>query len=349
MDRVLLEKIKSMTNSKGDSNILCFIDDIQRKIELLANRLYKIKLEKTIDDISFMHQKDLIDSINSLGQITSLLISEQKANENKTNNSMEKRDSGSYFEQKKERKVTKKLIENDPIFEKELAQLLMQRKKDYIEAFGYFESREKANIIIKKEFDDVIRYVDVLLKINEIKFEPFDNYDPLINVCQNLMYELSQLVIVLNKAEESKIVDTLNNPRIKNIKAYFILMDFVNSRELYPDNVNILSENIKAINRIIESSPDVGLLCNMDLHKQDEIQGIFIGDVSKFIDILSNNLVKDVKYALSEFVISDDQKDIADLSDSIYNDPFIFTGPTTWKARTMIETSPGIIKALKIH
>ncbi len=350
MDVKLLDQLKKITNMyklSPTEDISLALKDIQSRINVLAEGLYKLKLEKITNDITFNHQIDLLKSIKDLGQIVLLLINQQKKNDSATRIAMKTGNNSMYFNRKERKQIESQSIEDNSNINKEIEGIVLKRKNDYIKAFGYFESKEKADTIIKKEYDDVIHYLDILLKINELKYNDYDNYDPLINVCQNLMYELSQLAIVLMKAQESRIVETINNSNINNLSAYFLIMDFVNSRELYPDKLYILAENIREINRLICNSGDIGMLCKMGLYKQDEVQGIFVGDYEKFIDVMKRNLVRDAKIGACRFGLNDNQTDIINLVDCVYEDPFVFAGPTTWRAREIIEKNPTIVKTLR--
>jgi hypothetical protein len=217
----------------------------------------------------------------------------------------------------------------------------------YTKSFGHFKLESEAIVIINKEFEDVNNWLDMLLKINNLKYTYFDNYDPLINGCQNLMYELMQLVIVLIRAEESRIARTISNPNIEHINSYFFMMDFVNSRSFYPDKLNLLIDNINRLNELINIDSNIGLLCKMRVCKQDEIQGIFVGDLEKFKKILEQELICNVRCAFGKFNICDKEKGILNIEDSIYDSPFDLLGKVTWSTRETLNNNPTLIKVKK--
>jgi hypothetical protein len=348
MDIKLLEKLKKATYKYKpvvDASVSYTIEDIQHKINILITNLYDLKLEKVTDLIKYNHQYKLIDSIKDLAQIIILLISEQNKRIDFTNNAIRNKDNSVYF--RKEDKVVKNVnISNNYLLDRKIEKIVLERKNHYLKTFGYFKTEQKADIIIKKEFDDVSNYIDLLLKINELKYNNFDNYDPLINGCQNLLYELSQLAIVLMEADESRIANVLVNNKFKVIECYFIIMDFVNSRSYSSDEFDRLIDNIKRVNVIIKEQKDIGLLCNMNVYKQDEVHGIFIGDIEKFKVMLEKHIIHDIKFSYSKIDLLNPQKCIYNMADTVYNNPFMFAGPSTWEARNNMERGPLIIKSL---
>lgn len=349
MDAKLLRQLKDVTYKYKvilNGNIYSAIDDIQSRIDKLASNLFKLKVEKITDCITYTHQKDILNSIYDLAHITLMLIREQKKQELATKLAMKNKDNSMYFCPIQESKKATFIVDENDKLKNAIQKIIINGKNEYIKSFGYYDDEEKANIIIRKEFDDVSHYLNILLQITEfIRYHSLNNYDPLINGCQNLLYELSQLVIALIKAEESKIVSTIRNQNISSIDGYFLIMDFVNSSNLFYKKWDLLTENIKKINVIVTKQKDVGLLCKMNLYKQDEVQGVFIGDLSKFIEILKEELISDVKIAFSKFNIFDQQNGLIDIVDTVYEDPFRFAGKPTWVARKSLTEAPLLIRS----
>ncbi len=345
MDIILLNQIKKVTerySRLSTSGLQSHIDDIQSKIEMLAKEIFEIKVEKLKDNITFAHQHNLIKYVKHLTQIVLILINEQNNRAFLTKRGMRAGDCSYYFKQNNESCDRNDLIENEKV-NKIITKIINDRKNVYINTFGYFKDKEEAYYIIKKEFNDV---TSLLININDIKYNNFDNFDPLINKCQNLIYELIQLIVGLIKADESNIANTLDNFDIYNMDAYFLLMDFVNSKKLYfEDRCEILYENIKKLNKIIESESEVGLICKMNLLKQDEVQGVFVGDIEKLLNIIENEIVNDIRVAYGKFKISDKLCGIKNIFDSVYDKPYELFGPATWNARDMIEKHPILIRS----
>ncbi len=343
MDAILLKDLKNVTYKYKANSVekTCRVEDIQNRIKELTIKLFNLKVEKVIDCITYTHHYDILKSIYDLANITIALMNKQQQQIDITNLAMKTKDDKVYDRQNTH--LEESDIKENSNLNLEIFRIINKRKNDYIAAFGYYKDEDIANKIIKKEFDDVSNYLDFLLKINELKYSHFDNYDPLINICQNLIYELSQLVINLFKAEESKIA--IKNQNISSVEGYFLLMDFINSSTLFYNNWEILVDNIKKINGILMRQSDIGLLCKMNLYKQDEAQGIFIGDVSKFIEVLKNELISDVKMAFSKFNIFDKQQGLMDIVDSVYDNSYMLSGIPAWKARKMLNDSPLLIKS----
>lgn len=343
MDAILLRNLKNITYKYKDISIkkTCRVADIQNRIKELTIKLFNLKVEKVTDCITYTHHYDILKSIYDLANITVALMNKQQQQIDITNLAMSTKDDNVLDRQNiclEESDIKENSNLNLDIFK-----IINKRKNDYIKAFGYYKNEDIANKILKKEFDDVSNYLDMLLKVNELKYSCFDNYDPLINICQNLIYELSQLVINLFKTEESKIA--IKNQNIRFIEGYFLLMDFINSSTLFYNKWEILIDNIKKINGILMKQSDIGLLCKMNLYKQDEVQGIFIGDVSKFIEVLKSELISDVKMAFSKFNIFDKQQGLMDIADSVYDNAYMLNGVPTWEARKMLNDSPLLVKS----
>jgi hypothetical protein len=148
------------------------------------------------------------------------------------------------------------------------------------------------------------------------------------------------------EADESRIANVLVNNKFKVIECYFIIMDFVNSRSYSSDEFDRLIDNIKRVNVIIKEQKDIGLLCNMNVYKQDEVHGIFIGDIEKFKVMLEKHIIHDIKFSYSKIDLLNPQKCIYNMADTVYNNPFMFAGPSTWEARNNMERGPLIIKSL---
>lgn len=348
MDEFLLNNVKNITKkykSCSKNNLNFNMDDIQKKINELINVLFNIKIEKLTNCFTYTHQNNLIKSIKDLAQITLLLINEQNKKISATNNAINNKDNSMYFIVKETDFVTNSTIDCNMDINKAIDAIIIRRKNDYLNYFNYFKNEKVADVLIRKEFDDVINYLKVLLMINEIKFNKIDNFDPLINGCQNLMYELIQLVIILIEAEESKINRTFENSNIDDLKGYFIIMDFVNSRKMSNENkINSLIENIKKINILIEKEKNIGMLCKMNLYKQDEVHGIFIGNIDNLIEVIRNKIISDIKIAISEFNIFDNVNGIKNIVDSVYDNPFVFYGKPTWEAREIMNDNPLLIR-----
>lgn len=350
MDAKLLRQLKTVTykyKALSNGNISYAIDDIQKRIDELASNLFKLKVEKITDCITYTHQKNIFDSINDLAQIILMLIKEQKDQEQATNLAMKNKDKNMYFSPAVESRNRNFTVYENIELKNAIQKIIIKRKNDYINSFGYYIDEKSANIIIKKEFDDVSNYLYTLLKINElIKYNPVNNYDPLINGCQNLLYELSQLVIALIDAEESKIVNTIKNPKMISTEGYFLIMDFVNSSNLFYKKWHLLADNIKSINKIFENK-NSGLLCKMDVHKQDEVHGVYIGDINKLIEIIENEIIADIRIAYGKFDIFDQNNGLINIVDSVYDNPFVFGGIPTWKARERLIKEPILIRSNK--
>ncbi len=351
MDGRLLNRIKRVTNkyrNKSDDKILYALGDIKQKIEELANQLFKLKVEKITGAITYQHQYDLIKSIKALAHIVLLLMNEQDRKIRATRGALKTGNDSIYFTPQDEKEGNRiDIIENE-VLNSEIDDIIMRRKNVYINSFGYFKSEEQASVIIKKEFNDVCSYLDVLLKINEIEYNNFDNYDPLINGCQTLMYELAQLAIALMKAEESRIVRTINNPNIEGLEGYFIIMDFINSRALSPDQLEELIDNINRINITFDRLENIGLLCKMRIIRQDEVQGIFIGNMDRFITILETELIHDVRLAYSKFDINDCQQGIININKAVFDNPFVLVGRAPCSARDMMDRGPILVRSRKL-
>ncbi len=349
MDEILLKNVKATTNKykSYSSNIFFNIDDIQNKIKCLVKELFNIKLEKLTNFFTYTHQNNLINSIKDLAQITLLLNSEQLNRVEATNEAIRNKDNSMYFISREIEVLGNGKITRNNEMDKAIEEIIINRKNDYLNAFNYFKNEDVADRLIRKEFNDVSTYLNILIMLNEINYKETDNYDPLINGCQNLIYELIQLVIILIEAEESKINRTVNNINIENLNAYFLIMDFVDSRRLSNDNkINILIENIKKINRIIEKEKNIGMLCKMDIYKQDEVHGIFIGSIDKLLNIIKSEIINDIKVAYSEFKIFDNINGIKNIEDSVFDNPFVFYGRPTWETRDIMNNDYSLIRTI---
>lgn len=345
MDAQLLDSIKEMTDKHkiaSEQSIYYTLGYIESKILDVLSVLYKIKYEYVTDSFSYKHQYDLIDSIEKLGQITLVLINEQNKNKELTKKAMSNHDNSMYFDLHKIKRLNTSLIFN-PDLKESIIDIIYKRKCDYIDSFGYFKSKEHADILIKKEFNDVSIYIDMIRKLGRLKYETIDNYDVLINLIQNLMYELSQLTIIFMEATESNIVAKIND---RDFKCYFILMDFVDSCSFYPDKISELVDSIERLNCVIKEIKDMGLLCNLGTYKQDEVHGIFVGDIEKFKEIVAKSLGYDIKLAYGEINIAEDDCGLTNINETVYNLPFIFSGPATWEARKKYTDNPILIRHL---
>ncbi len=349
MDATLLNQLKATTYKYKpiSEHLVNFaIDDIQKRIEELVLNLFNLKVETVTDCITYTHQHNIIKSITSLAQIVAFLISEQERQIAITNLAITKKDDSIYFSSKKINKMDKCDVPENLDLNEEILNMITDRKRSYIKFFGYFKDKESADKIIKKEFDDVSKYMNVLLKINELKYDEYNNYDPLINGCQTLLYELIQLVIALIKAEESNIINKINNSKPNNIKSYFLIMDFVNSRTIHFHKWNDLIDNIKRINNKLNEIENIGMLCKMNVYKQDEVQGVFIGDIERFLQVLENEIISDIKVAYSEFNIFDKDNGIINIADSVYNNPFALNGNPCYDSRNKLTNFPILIKSV---
>lgn len=350
MDLKLLKQIKKETNKYSDLysfQLMPYVDDIQSKINMLASEIFELKVEGLTDNITFTHQFNLIKSVKHLTHIVLMLINEQNKRALKTESVMKKKDN-SFYVQSDNISFNKRILKENPVVNASINRIIEDRKKVYIKKFGYFKDIAEAYTIIKKEFNDVSNYLKILLDINDIKFNNYDNFDPLISGCQSLIYELIQLIISLMKADESRIINALKCKDIYRTEAYFIIMDFINSKKLYYENkCELLYENIMKINKIIENESDMGLLCKMNLLKQDEVQGLFLGNIEKLQDILKKEIISDIKVAYSNFYIHDKNNGIKNINDSVYNRTYDLYGPAAWNARNIIEEKPVLIRSCK--
>lgn len=346
MDKILLDKIKEVTSKYKPvytCNIFSALIDIQKRIDELINELFKVKYESVTDSIDYINHYNLLKSIKDLGQIILVLVNEQERNIFLTNDALFRKDNSMYF-LNKERNLKILSIIDELSLNSEINEIINKRKEVYLGSFGYFKSREAADSIIKKEFHDIEIYIDMLRKFNKLKYEEFDNYDVLISLCQNIMYELCQLYIVIMEASESNIYNSIIEAKKNNEDCYFIIMDFVNSKSLYPDKLYELVEFVQRINYIIAQEKDINLLCNMDMYKQDEIHSILIGDIEKFISIIEKYSPYDLKLGYGKINLNSEDSGLVKIEETVFNIPFIFSGPSTWEARDNITNSPKIIR-----
>lgn len=347
MDREFLVQIKEITNKhslpKGQ-NLYYALSDIDKKIKGLIEVLYKIKHEYVTNSITYNNQHYLTKAIEDLGQIILIFMNEQNKTSEFTSNALNKKDDSLYFKPKLRENLNLKIVPDISLNE-ELLAAINDRKNYYIEAFGYFKSKESADAVIKKEFDDISLYIDILQKFNKLKYEDFDNFDILINFCQNLMYELAQLLAALAKAEESNIYSELKEAKKLNLQCYFILMDFVNSCSFYPDRIDELFDSVERLNYVIRERKNMGLLCNLKTYKQDEVSGLYIGKIEDFIELVEYNLGYDIKLAYARVNLEAEEKGLIDINETVYNIPFILAGPSAWEARKKYVSEPILIKS----
>lgn len=147
MDVKLLDQLKKITNMyklSPTEDISLALKDIQSRINVLAEGLYKLKLEKITNDITFNHQIDLLKSIKDLGQIVLLLINQQKKNDSATRIAMKTGNNSMYFNRKERKQIESQSIEDNSNINKEIEGIVLKRKNDYIKAFGYFESKRES-------------------------------------------------------------------------------------------------------------------------------------------------------------------------------------------------------------
>ena len=345
MDAKLLNDIKRITKMNSineDLHISSNVVDIKNRINNLINNLFVIKFGYINGILDYGCYHNILVSIKDLEQIVILLNNEQQRNIMHTKEALEYKDDSIQY--KKYKDITQTNIIDNQKLNSKIEQIINKRKKYYIDAFGYFDTKEKADNIIKKEFNDVSIYIDLLRKINSIQYEYIDNYDILINIFQNIIYELIQLVIACMKAEESKIEKGID---VNYNEWYFIIMDFVNSKSLYPDKIESLQESILNLNSIINMEKDIKLLCNMNTYMQDEAEGIVAGSIDKFINIVNKFIEYDIKLGYGKIDMNNSKQSIFRIEDSVYNIPFILTGPSTWEAREMLTKNPILIKESK--
>lgn len=347
MDREFLEQIKEITNKhslpKGQ-NLYFSLCDIDKKIEGLISALYKIKHEYVTNSITYVHQYSLSKVIEDLGQIILMFMNEQNKTAEFTKDALNNKDDSKYFKNKIREKNNFKIVPNISLNE-ELMKAINNRKNYYIESFGYFVSKDSADAVIKKEFDDISLYLGFLLEFNKLKYEDIDNFDILINLCQNLMYEISQLFAAFAKADESNINYIIEEDTKFDLPCYFILMDFVNSCSFYPNRLWELVDSIEKLNYIIKRRKDMGLLCNLKTYKQDEVSGLYIGEINDFINVVESNLPYDIKLAYAPVNLEREEKGLIDINESVYNIPFILSGPSAWEARKRYTNDPILIKS----
>lgn len=231
----------------------------------------------------------------------------------------------------------------DKRIDKFIDKMVDDTQKRYTDAFGGFKGREEANKIIRKEYDDSSRYMELFFRMKETIYENFDNYDVLISGLQNISYELIQLNAVLHRAIQMKQKSTGRDGRkqdnLENV--YFVIMDGVQSSST--NVIEKLLTDTERLNIEITGNHKVKLLCKFKMYKQDEIQGFIVGDIEEFLRIVDRVYESKLKIAYSAKPFSEIKNHIENIQDTVYDVPFDIYGDICKEARRKMEQRSYIV------
>lgn len=231
--------------------------------------------------------------------------------------------------------------ENDKIIDNRIDEfidkIIGDTQKRYTDAFGGFKDREEANKIIRKEYNDSSKYMELFFRMKETIYENFDNYDVLISGLQNISYELIQLNTVLRRAIQMKQKSTGRDRRESDNlgNVYFVIMDGVQSTSA--NMIEKLSADTEKLNIEIAGNHKVKLLCKFKMYKQDEIQGFIVGDIEEFLRIVDRVYESKLKIAYSAKPFSEIKNHIKNIQDTVYDVPFDIYGDICKEARRKME------------
>lgn len=359
MDAMLLKDIKSsileLTKTYGElcgeENIINESNKTQIIYEIMKKNIEAIyQVNESVfltSNYNYLEcSKELKPLLKNQILLAVLFQKEQNNNIIETNKRMDKGDTQAYLDENNFRdpKIINysastsyiKVVEKIEEYMHFTIQITKQR---YTESFGYFNSTEEANEIIKREYGNYLKFAKLFLNTKETIYEFYDNYDPLINGLENLSYELIQLISVLERAYESK--NLIEKKKNLDSEVYFILMDGVNST--IDKNTEQLISDTMNLNKEIAESKDVNLLCKFGTYKQDEIQGFIIGDIDQFLKLVDRVYSSQLKVTYAQRPYARIREYIENIEETVFNIPFYIYGSICKEARNHMNSKKYII------
>lgn len=347
MDKILQSQVKSLVKGSFQSfdnflkrnnqeikevdfeNQLNKVLDYSKVMQILQKKYIKGELDYSFVKIS------LRDFIYELVNLSVLLQKQQQINIEFTDSALATKDDRGYLEEnlfkiaksENERKLISQIISKNQV-----ENLINETEQRYTASFGEFNSFEMANRILNKEFEETKEYLKYLEAIANIKIRKIDNLAFSIEAVDSLAYEAIQLSCALTRVQRFLIKQSLEKRPYKPI---YVMMDEVNSSEKVNERgefyIDDLKQKTELLNLKIKQSKKLDLICNFLTYKQDEIHGVFNGEVEDFLEI-AKEVYKDHDLRM---VYSD--KEILNISEAPYGIPFELYGPSCNDCREKME------------
>lgn len=330
MDIFLNDKVKELVKReyKKQASFLLNADYTEALNQAVAySGVLELFHEKYIEGhLDYTQVKvSLQDFIKQLVDLAVILQKQQQENIELTNRALATHDDSVYvLEGKNERQ---KAILKQTDLKANIEKLIAETEKRYTQKFGEFNSKQMSELIVQKEFNETSEYLKFLQNIALIKFNKTNNLTPLIEAVESMAYEAVQLGAVIARAERFWQKNLLSN---KTFKPFYVMFDGIKSTQKLEKNEQyyaLLKLDTARLNQAIRQSDKLDLVCPFMAYKQDEIHGVFNGNMSDFVAVAKQVLKE------QELRMVFSNKGISNLQFAPYGVPFDLYGPSCQDCR----------------